>query len=77
MNSTPLTFTLILEPADGGGFIVTVPALPELATEGLTRQLAIENAREQIEAAIAERRLRGDAIPADVMPEIVQVSLIT
>ena len=35
MTGNP-TFTVILEPAEEGGFVVTVPALPELGTQGDT-----------------------------------------
>ena len=60
-----LDFTIILEPAEEGGYIVTVPALPEVATCGDSRDEAINNAREAIELAIEHRHDRGEAIPAD------------
>ena len=34
MTVSPYTFTIVLEPAEEGGFVVTVPALPELGTQG-------------------------------------------
>ena len=33
------TYSVILEPAEEGGFIVHVPALPEVVTEGDTVDL--------------------------------------
>ncbi len=42
-------FAIILEPSDEGGFIVTVPALPEVGTQGDTRAEALANAREAID----------------------------
>jgi antitoxin HicB len=75
MNTTEQTFTIVLEPADTGGFIVTVPALPELATQGRTEQEALANAREVIAVAIDERRRRGDPIPTDVVPQLAQVTV--
>jgi len=41
-------FNIILEPADEGGFNVTVPALDGCYTQGETEKEAIENAREAI-----------------------------
>jgi predicted RNase H-like HicB family nuclease len=52
------TFTVVLEPAEEGGFIVTVPALPELGTQGDTYDEAMANAREAIELVIEDRLAR-------------------
>jgi predicted RNase H-like HicB family nuclease len=41
-------FNIILEPADEGGFNVTVPALDGCYTQGETEKEALENAREAI-----------------------------
>jgi hypothetical protein len=41
MIDHPYTFTIILEPAEEGGFIVTVPALPEVGTQGDTYEDAL------------------------------------
>ncbi len=43
-----LTYTVVLEPADEGGYTVTVPALPAVVTEGDTYEEAVEMAREAI-----------------------------
>jgi predicted RNase H-like HicB family nuclease len=34
MTERSRTFTVVLEPAEEGGFVVTVPALPEIGTQG-------------------------------------------
>jgi antitoxin HicB len=44
MARQPHTFTVVLEPAEEGGFIVTVPALPEVGTQGDTYDEAMANA---------------------------------
>ena len=49
-------FSVILEPQDGGGFTVLVPALPEVVTEGDTEPEALANAEEAIRAVLAYRR---------------------
>ena len=69
------TYTIILEPALEGGFVVTVPALPEAGTQGETREEALANVREAIELVIEHRVARGEAVPADVTPELQQVTV--
>ena len=36
------SYSVILEPQEGGGFTVLVPALPEVVTEGETEQEALD-----------------------------------
>jgi antitoxin HicB len=69
------TYTIILEPSDEGGFIVTVPALPEVGTQGDTRAEALANAREAIELVIEHRLARGESLPADITPEVERVTV--
>jgi antitoxin HicB len=69
------TYTIILEPAEEGGFVVHVPALPEVCTEGDTEDEAIANAREAIEAIIEHRLERGQPIPAEDAANIRHVTV--
>jgi predicted RNase H-like HicB family nuclease len=71
----PHTFTVILEPAEEGGFVVTVPALPELGTQGDTFDEAMANAREAIELVIEDRLARGEPIPPDVQPKLERITI--
>ena len=59
------TFSIILEPAEEGGFVVRVPALPEVCTQGETYEEAVANAREAIELVIEDRQASGEPIPPD------------
>ena len=59
------TYTIVLEPAEEGGFVVHVPALPEVCTEGDTEDEAIAMAKDAIELVIASRRERGETIPEE------------
>jgi antitoxin HicB len=63
-------FTVVLEPQPGGGFTVSVPALPEVVTEGETEAEALKMAEEAIGAILAYRRDVGIPIPADASPTI-------
>ena len=47
-------YAAVFEPAEEGGFTVTVPALPGCITEGDTFEEAQENIREAIELYIEE-----------------------
>jgi antitoxin HicB len=69
------SFSIVLEPQEGGGFTVLVPALPEVVTEGDSESEALTNAEEAIRAVLAYRRDNGIAIPADARPEIRKVTV--
>ncbi|MFM9941547.1 MAG: type II toxin-antitoxin system HicB family antitoxin [Hyphomicrobiaceae bacterium] len=75
MSAMPYTFTIVLEPAEEGGFIVTVPALPEVGTQGDTHEEAMANAREAIELVIEDRLARGEPIPTDVQPQLERITI--
>lgn len=59
------TYSVILEPMEEGGFLVVVPALPEVVTGGDTEQEALAMAREAIELVLESRRERGEEIPVE------------
>ncbi|HYL27157.1 MAG TPA: type II toxin-antitoxin system HicB family antitoxin [Candidatus Nitrosotalea sp.] len=61
-----LRYTVVLEPGDPdeGGFVVSVPALPEAHTQGDTVEEALANAREVIRACILSRQEHGDEVPS-------------
>jgi antitoxin HicB len=69
------SFSVVLEPQEGGGFTVLVPALPEVITEGETEQEALANAQEAIRAALGYRRDHGLLIPSDAPPEVRRVTV--
>ena len=60
------TYTLILEPVDDGGFLVRVPALPEVVTCGDTENEALAMAKDAIEMVLARRLERGEPVPEEV-----------
>jgi antitoxin HicB len=56
-------FTIILEPQAEGAFTMSVPALPEVVTEGENEAEAMAMAEEAIRAVLAYRRDHGIPIP--------------
>jgi antitoxin HicB len=69
------TYTVILEPAEEGGFVVHVPALPEVVTEGDDEAEALAMAKEAIELALEERLAEGEEIPIERAPQLRQVTV--
>jgi antitoxin HicB len=77
-----LRYVVVFEPgaaSEGGGFTVTVPALPEIVTQGDDLEDALFMARDAIELSLAVRRDEGDEIPPSnaeyARLEIVAVSV--
>jgi predicted RNase H-like HicB family nuclease len=58
-------FTVLFEPAEEGGYVVTCPALPGLVTEGDTLAEARAMAEDAIRAYLASLRKDGLPIPED------------
>ena len=68
-----MRFTVVFEQEADGGYVVTVPALPGCVSEGDTRDEAVVNIREAIEAYVEALRKAGDPVPNDVGCETVEV----
>ena len=75
MVDRPHTFTVVFEPAEEGGFVVTVAALPEVGTQGDTYDEAMANARAAIELVIEDRLSRREPIPADVQSQVERITI--
>jgi len=69
------TYTVILEPAEVGGFVVHVPALPEVVTQGENEAVALAMAKDAIELALEERLAEGEKIPVERTPQVRQVTV--
>jgi antitoxin HicB len=53
------TYTVLYEPAEEGGYVVTCPALPGLVTEGDTLDEARDMARDAIRAYLESLKKTG------------------
>jgi len=69
------TYTVILEPSEEGGFVVLVPALPEVCTQGDTEDEALAMAKEAIELALEYRVAEGEDVPPGHAPHVHQVTV--
>ncbi len=59
-----LRYTAIFEPAEEGGFVVTVPKLPGLVTEGDTFEKATAMVKDAIRGYLEVMQEDGEKIPA-------------
>lgn len=69
------SFTILLEPNDPDGYLVTCPALPGLVTQGDTLDEAFAMAKDAIEGYLISLIKHGDPIPEDkwAMPIRVRI----
>jgi predicted RNase H-like HicB family nuclease len=65
MTAKEYSYTVFFEPSPEGGYLVTVPALPGLITEGDTIEEAREMARDAIQAYLASLVKDGEKIPEE------------
>ncbi len=73
--NTEYRFAVILEPQEEGGFLVHVPALPEVVTHGETEAEALAMAEDAIRLAISYRLDHGEPIPSEAKPEVREVTV--
>jgi antitoxin HicB len=80
MQQTPIqvgeySFTIIVEPNDPDGYLVTCPALPGLVTEGDTLDEAYTMAQDAIHAYLESLIAHGEPIPQDKITMPVRVKI--
>ncbi len=63
---TEYKFTVFYEPAEEGGYLVSVPSMPEICTEGDTLEEARAMAEDAIRLVIESNIKRNEPIPEDV-----------
>ena len=62
-KKTVLSYTAIFEPLENGGYMVTVPALPGLVTDGVDFEDALAMAKDAIEGHLEALAELGEPIP--------------
>ncbi|MHB1441021.1 MAG: type II toxin-antitoxin system HicB family antitoxin [Cuniculiplasma sp.] len=66
-----MKYTVILEEGEDGYIVAHVPALKGCHTQGKTKEDAMTNAREAIEAYLGSLRKHNEPLPKDVDVEVV------
>ena len=77
-RDTIYRYTVLFEPAEEGGYIVHVPALPGCVTEGDTLEEARKMAEDAIRCYLESLRKDGEKIPsgsANMIQEKIAVPL--
>jgi len=60
-----LTYTVVFEPAEEGGYVASVPALPGCATQGETFEEAVEMIKDAISGYLAVLKDEKQEIPIE------------
>ena len=68
-------YTVLLQPLPEGGYIVSVPAIPEICTFGETVEAAREMAQDAIRCFLESALETGEPIPPDVEPATEHVAV--
>ncbi len=71
-----LEYTAIFEPAEEGGYVVTVPALPGCATQGETFEEAVANIKDAIEGYLTVMVEEGESIPEEKREVVITKIMI-
>jgi antitoxin HicB len=72
-----MRYTVVLkDEANGGGYSVSVPALPGCHSQGDTRDEALANIREAIELYVETLREAGEPVPTEAGKEFVEVEAV-
>ena len=70
-----MKFRVLIEQDEDGVFVAQVPSLPGCVSQGATRNEALRNASEAIEAYVESLRAHNEPIPPPIGEEIVDVAV--
>ena len=70
-----MKFRILIEPDEDGMLVATVPSLPGCVSQGASREEAVRNIREAIEAYVESLRERGEPIPPSITEEVIDVAV--
>ena len=77
MDITEYRYTVVFEPAEKGGYVVTVPALPGLVTEGDSLEEAREMVKDAIRGYLESLRKHGEEIPLEQGEPVTERVLVS
>ncbi|MCD6594730.1 type II toxin-antitoxin system HicB family antitoxin [bacterium] len=66
-------YRILIEQDEDGVFIAECPTLPGCISQGKTRGEAIENISDAIKGYLESLKKHGEAIPAPITEELVEV----
>ena len=68
-----MKYRILIKQDEDGIFCVEVPDLPGCFTQGSTREEAVSNAREAMQAYIESLEKHGEAVPPPISEELVEI----
>ncbi len=68
-----MRFRIVIEQDEDGVFVASCPSLPGCHSQGATRDEAMANIREAMEAYLDSLRAHGEPIPPSISEEIVEI----
>jgi len=77
LDITEYRYTVVFEPAEEGGYVVTVPALPGLVTEGDSLEEAREMVKDAIRGYLESLRKHGEEIPLEQGEPVTERVLVS
>lgn len=66
-----LEYTVIFEPAEEGGYVASVPALPGCATQGETFEEATKNIKDAIKGYLEVLKEEGEVMPQETRDVVI------
>jgi predicted RNase H-like HicB family nuclease len=70
-----MKYRVLIEQDEDGVFVVEAPALPGCISQGMTRDEALTNIKEAIEAYLESLQAHGDPTPPPISEEIIEVAV--
>jgi predicted RNase H-like HicB family nuclease len=77
LDITEYRYTVVFEPAEEGGYVVTVPAIPGLVTEGDSLEEAREMVKDAIRGYLESLRKHGEEIPLEQGEPVTERVLVS
>ena len=71
-----MRYTVILQKEEDGGYVATVPVLPGCVSQGDTREEALRNIEEAVEAYLEDVRAAGESVPVEDERAFVEVNAL-
>lgn len=68
-----MRYRVIIEQDEDGIFVVTAPNLPGCISQGRTREEALANIKEAIEAFVESLEKHNEPVPPPITEEIIDV----
>ncbi len=72
-QGSDMKYRVLISQDENGVFVAEVPNLPGCVSQGDTREAAVANVREAIQAYIASLEEHGEPVPPPITEEIVEI----